>query len=162
MPDIRPATPADAAQIARIYNQGIEEREATFETEPRDPDEFAARIAAADAPPLLVAEEEGRILGWTALSPYSSRPCYSGIGEASMYIDRDARGRHVGMELARALGIEAARRGYWKIVALLMADNERSIRFNEASGARVVGTFKNHARLNGEWRDVVVTEVLLQ
>ena len=162
MAQVRPATPADAAEIARIYNQGIEERTATFETEPRDASHFADRIAAPDSPPLLVAEEDGRLVGWTGLTPYSARPCYAGIGEASMYIDRDARGRHVGIDLSRELGFEAARRGYWKIVGLLMADNERSIGFAQANGARVVGTFRKHARLDGEWRDVVVIEVLLQ
>jgi L-amino acid N-acyltransferase YncA len=162
MAEIRSATPADAGEIARIYNQGIEERTATFETEPRDPAQFAERLAAPDGPPLLVAEEDGTIVGWAGLTPYSSRPCYAGIGEASMYIDRDARGRHVGMELARELGFEAARRGFWKIVGLLMAENEGSLAFTRANGARVVGTFRNHARLDGEWRDVVVIEVLLQ
>jgi len=161
MAQVRPATPDDAADIARIYNQGIEERTATFETEPRDASQFEARVADPDAPPLLVAEEDGRIVGWAGLTPYSERPCYAGIGEASMYIDRDARGRHIGMDLAGALGAEAVRRGYWKIVALLMADNEASLRFTQANAARVVGTFKNHARLDGEWRDVVVVEVLL-
>jgi L-amino acid N-acyltransferase YncA len=161
MAQVRPATPDDALEIARIYNQGIEERTATFETEPRDASQFAARIADPGSPPLLVADEDGRIVGWAGLTRYSERPCYSGIGESSMYIDRDARGRHVGMELARELGFEAARRGYWKIVGLLMEDNEASLAFTRANGARVVGTFKNHARLDGEWRDVVVIEVLL-
>jgi L-amino acid N-acyltransferase YncA len=161
MAQVRPATPDDAAEIARIYNQGIEERTATFETEPRDPAQFAARLAEPEAPPLLVAEEDGRIVGWAGLTAYSARPCYAGIGEASMYIDREARGRHIGMELAGALGAEAVGRGYWKIVSLLMADNEPSVRFTQANGARVVGTFKNHARLDGEWRDVLVVEVLL-
>jgi L-amino acid N-acyltransferase YncA len=162
MAEIRPATPADATEIARIYNQGIEERTATFETEPRDPNQFAQRLAEPDGPPLLVAEEDGQVVGWTGLSPYSSRPCYAGIGEVSMYIDRDARGRHVGTELARELGLAAHRRGYWKIVGLLMADNEASLAFTQANAARVVGTFRDHAQLDGEWRDVVVIEVLLR
>jgi phosphinothricin acetyltransferase len=78
-----------------------------------------------------------------------------------MYIDRDARGRGIGVQLGEELGYEAARRGYWKIVGLLLADNARSIAVAEAAGARVVGTFRRHAQLEGRWRDVVVIEVLL-
>jgi phosphinothricin acetyltransferase len=160
--EIRPATPADATEIARIYNQGIEERTSTFETELREAEDFERRIADREAPPLMVAEEDGKVVGWAGLSPYSGRACYSGIGEASMYIDREARRRRVGMRLGEALGREAARRGYWKIIGLLLADNEQSIAFTQASGARVVGTLRNHARLDGRWRDVVIIEVLLR
>lgn len=160
MTEIRPATVADAADIACIYNQGIEERAWTFETESRDPDQFAPRLADPESPPLLVAEEDGRVVGWTGLSAYSERQCYAGIGEASMYIALEARGRRIGVRLAEELIREAERRGYWKIVGLLLADNARSIGVAEAAGARVVGTFRLHARLQGEWRDVVAIEVL--
>ncbi len=88
MTEIRTATPDDDADIARIYNDGIMERTATFETELRDPKHFANRLADPVAPPLLVAEEGGRVVGWAGLSPYSERECYSGIGEASMYLNR--------------------------------------------------------------------------
>ena len=161
MPGIRRATAADAADIARIYNQGIDERTSTFETQARDPDQIASRLAEPESPPLLVAEEGGRVVGWAGLSAYSERDCYAGIGEASMYIDRDARGRGIGVRLGEELGREAARRGYWKIVGLLLADNARSIGVAKAAGARVVGTFRAHAQLDGRWRDVVVIEVPL-
>jgi len=159
--EIRLATAADAADIARIYNQGIEERTSTFETQSRQPVQLARRLADPESPPLLVAEEDGRVVGWTGLSAYSERDCYAGIGEASMYIDRDARGRGIGVRLGEELGREAARRGYWKIVGLLLADNDRSISVAKAAGAREVGTFRAHARLEGRWRDVVIIEVLL-
>ncbi len=158
---IRAARAADAADITRIYNQGIEERASTFETRVRDPDQIASRLVDPEAPPLLVAEEAGAVVGWAGLTAYSDRDCYAGIGEASMYIDRDARGRGIGVRLGEELGREAERRGYWKIVGLLLADNARSIKVARAAGARVVGTFRSHARLEDRWRDVVVIEVLL-
>jgi L-amino acid N-acyltransferase YncA len=127
----------------------------------RDPGYFADRLADPQAPPLLVAEEDGRIRGWTGLSPYSERECYAGIGEASMYVDRGARGRRIGLRLGEELGREAARRGYWKIVGLLLADNPGGIGTAKASGARVVGTLRQHAQLEGSWRDVVIIELLL-
>jgi phosphinothricin acetyltransferase len=161
MSAIRAATPEDAADIARIYNQGIEERTSTFETELRNPEDFVQRLADPASPPLLVAEEGGRVVGWTGLSAYSQRACYAGIGEASMYIDREARGRRLGVQLGEELGRVAASRGYWKIVGLLLAENERSIGVARAAGARVVGTLRSHARLEGRWHDVVMIEVLL-
>ena len=162
MSEVRAAAVGDAPEIARIYNQGIEERTSTFETELKGPDYFTDRLADPAAPPLLVAVEDGRVVGWAGLSPYSERSFYAGIGEASMYVDREARGRHIGMSLGEALGREAARHGYWKIVGLLLADNSGGIGIAEASGARVVGTFRDHAELEGSWRDVVVIEVLLK
>jgi phosphinothricin acetyltransferase len=158
---IRPATADDAAEIARIYNQGIEERTSTFETQARDPDQIALRLEGPESPPVLVAEQDGRVVGWAGISPYSERDCYAGIGEASMYVDRAARGRGLGVRLGEALGREATRRGYWKIIGLLLADNARSIGVAKAAGARVVGTFHAHARLEGRWRDVVIIELPL-
>src|SRR5262245_53690711 len=92
----RLATPADAAAIADIYNQGIADRGATFETRPRTPAEIADKLQDAGPYPTLVAEDEGRILGWAALSGYRPRECYAGIAEFSIYLDRAARGRGVG------------------------------------------------------------------
>jgi phosphinothricin acetyltransferase len=160
--EIRAAKPQDAAEIARIYNQGIEERTATFETELREPEHFERRLADPQAPPLIVAVQEGQVVGWAGLSPYSDRECYAGVGEGSMYVDRAARGRRIGRRLGEELGREAARLGYWKIVGLLLAENQAGLGIAEASGARTVGTFRDHAQLDGSWRDVLVVEVLLR
>lgn len=162
MIEVRPATPADADDITRIYNAGIAERAFTFETQARDAADLARRLADPDSPPLLVAEEEGRVVGWTGLSPYSARACYAGIGEASIYLDPAARGRRIGVQLGRELGRHAAARGYWKIVGLALAENARSLHVAEAAGARIVGTLRRHAQLDGKWRDVAIFEVLLE
>src|SRR6059058_5450576 len=95
-PVIRPATTADAPAIAAIYNQGIAERQATFETEPRRPGEVEADL-------LLVAERDGRVLGWAAVSAYSDRGAYAGVGEYAIYVDSGARGQGVGRDLLDAL-----------------------------------------------------------
>ena len=100
---IRQAEPRDAAAIAAIYNQGIGERGATFETQPRSADDITARLADQLRYPMLVAEDAGIVLGWAGLSGYRPRACYAGIAEFSIYLDRGARGRGVGRTLLNAL-----------------------------------------------------------
>src|SRR5436305_2064548 len=117
-PSIRSARPDDAEAIAEIYAQGIEDEQATFETEPRSPRDVVEWMAEPDGPPFIVAEKEGRVVGWARAGVYSPRPCYDGVGEASLYVERAARGRRLGLMLMEALAEEAARRGYWKLVGL--------------------------------------------
>src|SRR3954465_16037946 len=107
---IRSAREADAAAIAEIYNEGIEDGQATFETRPHGGADFTDAMGEG-APPFLVAEDQGRLVGWARLGPYSSRACYDGVAEASVYIRRAARGRGLGRLLMQALADEAARRG---------------------------------------------------
>ena len=148
---IRPATTADAPAIAAIYNQGIAERQATFETEPRRPGEVEADL-------LLVAERDGRVLGWAAVSAYSDRGAYAGVGEYAIYVDSGARGQGVGRDLLDALAGAALGAGYHKLVGKLFTTNEASIALARRCGFREVGVHERHGRLDGEWRDVLVVE----
>jgi len=158
---IRPAAPADAAAIAAIYNQGIEEREATFETRPRTDVDVAGSIADPEAPPFLVAERDGVVVGWGRITAYSARSCYAGVGEASIYVDRDARSGGVGRLLFDGLSEAAQAAGYWKLVGLLFPTNAASVALVRAAGFREVGVYRRHGRLEGEWRDVLLVERLL-
>jgi phosphinothricin acetyltransferase len=158
---VRPATADDAARVAAIYNQGIEERQATFETRPRGAAELAEQIGATRDLPFLVAELDGEVMGWARVFRYSPRDCYAGVGEASIYVDRAARGRGVGRRLIDALGAAAEREGYWKLIGLLFPENGASVALMRAAGFREVGTYRRHGRLEGRWRDVVVLERLL-
>ena len=157
-PLIRDAEPQDAATIADIYNQGITERGATFETEPRSEDDIAARLLDESRFPLLVAEDAGVVIGWAGLSRYRSRPCYDGIAEFSIYLDRAARGRGVGRILLDALVDVARQRGYWKLVSRIFPFNTASRALCRACGFREVGVYKNHGRLDDQWLDVVIVE----
>jgi phosphinothricin acetyltransferase len=165
---IRAARAGDAPAIAAIHNQGIEEREATFETRARSASDYERVLAEPVRapveplrPPFLVAECEGRVVGWARLVEYAARPYYAGVGEASIYLDRDARGRGLGARLLAALTDEADRRGYWKIVGLLFPMNHASVALFHGAGYRDVGTYRRHGRLDGEWRDVLLVERLL-
>jgi L-amino acid N-acyltransferase YncA len=158
---IRPAEPRDAGAVAAIYNQGIAERQATFETEPRTAADFEDALSGPEDLPFLIAEDDAAVVGWARLTPYSRRTCYSGVGEASIYVDRGARDRGLGHVLFSALAAESERRGFWKIVGLLFPENEASVRLCRAAGCREVGLLRRHGRLDGRWRDVLLVELSL-
>jgi L-amino acid N-acyltransferase YncA len=156
---VRAAQPDDAAAIAAIYNQGIEERQATFETEPRSPEDIGTALERGDF--VLVEESEGAVRGWARVSGYSDRGAYAGVGEAQVYVERVARGRGIASALIEALCEEAERRGYWKLIGKLFPENEASVALLRGRGFRDVGLHRRHGRLDGEWRDVLLVERLL-
>jgi L-amino acid N-acyltransferase YncA len=159
---LRLATVEDAPAVADIYNQGIADRGATFETAPRSPETLAARIQEDPARfPVLVASEGNRILGWASIGPYRPRACYDGIGEFSVYLDRAARGRGTGKRLLTRLVDEARTRGYWKLLSRVFTFNEASRALCRACGFREVGVYERHGQLDGRWLDVVVVERLI-
>ncbi len=109
-PTVRLAAPADAPAIARIYNQGIEERIATFETEPRTPAEIAARLAEkGDRYPTVVVERHGAVVAWASTGPYRARPAYAGVAEHSVYVERGARGGGAGRAALEGLARKTKR-----------------------------------------------------
>ncbi len=158
---IRAARPDDAAAIAAIYNEGIEDRRATFETRPQRASDVAPWIDGEPTRPVLVAAEREELLGWARLGHYSDRDCYAGVTEASVYVARAARGRGAGRALMEHLHAEAGARGLWKVIGLLFPDNDASIALFHALGYRDVGTFHRHGRLDGTWRDVLLVERLV-
>jgi L-amino acid N-acyltransferase YncA len=159
---VRSATLDDATAIAEIYNQGIEDRVATYETELRSAEEQRGWLRAiADRYPAVVAQIDGEIVGWAGAGPYRARECYRGIGEFSMYVRRDWRGRGVGDLLVAALISEAERLGLWKLLSRIFSFNEASRALCRKHGFREVGVYEKHARLDGRWLDVVIVERLI-
>lgn len=161
MTRIRPATIEDAPAITAIYNLGIDERGATFDTQPRRVEDIEARVRDTGRYPLLVATADGAVVGWAGLSGYRPRECYAGIAEFSVYIDRDARGRGVGKQLLQALVDAARTRGFWKLVSRIFVFNHASRAACRATGFREVGVYEKHAPLDGRWLDVVIVERLI-
>jgi L-amino acid N-acyltransferase YncA len=155
----RPAEPADAEAIARIYNEGIEDRLATFETEPRAAEDVAAWLEAEL--PLLVVEDGGAVVGWASAAEYRPRAAYAGVREFSIYVARAQRGRGYGRVALQALIDECQTRGFWKLVSRIFPENESSLALCRSLGFREVGVYRRHARLDGDWRDVVIVERLL-
>jgi L-amino acid N-acyltransferase YncA len=157
---VRPATVADAEAIARIYNEGIAERVATFETREKSPIELAELIEAGSL--ILVAEHEAKVVAFVKVGPYDDAShYYSRIGEATLYVDSAARRSGVGRALIEAVVEAAEERDYYKLVGKIFTSNAPSIALVEACGWRAVGVHRRHGRLDGEWKDVLVVERLL-
>jgi L-amino acid N-acyltransferase YncA len=158
----RVATAADASAITTIYNQGIEDRIATFETEPRTADQIAKHLSEkGDRFPTVVAERHGEVIAWASAGAYRSRPAYAGVAEHSVYVARSARGKGAGRVVLDALCRTYAERGFWKLVSRIFPENAASLALHERCGFRVVGVYERHGKLEGTWRDCVIVERLL-
>jgi L-amino acid N-acyltransferase YncA len=155
----RPARTTDADAVARIYNEGIDDRIATFETEPRTAQDIE-RWLEEDLP-LVVVESDGEVVAWAVAHRYREREAYAGVGEFSVYVARAARGRGFGRAAVQSLIDECERRGLWKLVSRVFPENEASLALCRSLGFREVGVYRRHAKLDGEWRDVVIVERLL-
>ena len=152
----------DAAPIAAIYNEGIADRVATFETEPRTVEQIRTQLAdKGDRFPTVVVEREGRVVAWAGAGAYRSRPAYQGVAEHSVYVARTARGTGAGRAALEALCHVYANRGFWKIVSRIFPENVPSLALHERCGFRVVGVYRRHGKLEGRWRDCVIVEKLL-
>jgi L-amino acid N-acyltransferase YncA len=160
--NIRPARPTDAEAIARIYSQGIEERIATFETEPRSTEDMLAYLQErAGHYPVIVADQDGQVVAWAAAGGYRSRECYAGVCEFSVYADRNARGTGAAQAALEGLIDACEKAGFWKLVSRIFPENVRSRGLCRKVGFREVGVYYRHAKLDGEWRDTVIVERLL-
>lgn len=158
----RAAALEDAAAIARIYTEGIADRVATFETEPRSAADVRSLLEARRAThPAVVVERDGAVVAFAWASPYSDRPCYAGVGEFSVYVARECRGTGAGRAALDALLEACERRGFWKLVSKVFPENAASRALCASRGFTEVGLHRRHARLDGAWRDVVVVEHLL-
>ena len=155
----RPATPADADSIARIYNEGIEDRVATFETRLRSATDVRAWFDGVH--PVVVVEEDGHVVAFASSSTYRPRDCYAGIGEASVYVLREYRGRGAGRIALEALIQAAKEAGFWKLLSRIFPENTASRGLVRQLGFREVGVYEKHGQLDGQWRDVVIVERLI-
>ncbi len=159
---LRPATPADAGAICRIYNQGIEDRVATLETELRTPTERRAWLAArGPRHPVIVAESGGEVVGWASLNAFNPRAAYDHVADLSVYVERGWRGRGVGRRLLERLVALGRELGYHKLVLAAFPFNRAGIALYERCGFREVGVYREQGRLDGRWVDTVVMERLL-
>jgi phosphinothricin acetyltransferase len=160
---IRDACHGDAAAIAKIYNQGIEDRIATLETQLRTADERAQWMAAKGPRyPVLVAHDDaGTVMGWGSLNQFNPRAAYDHVAEFSVYVSRDHRGQGVGSALLTALEERARSLGFHKMVLGAFPWNTAGMRLYERRGFRTVGTYHEQGQLDGRWVDVVVMEKIL-
>jgi arsenate reductase (glutaredoxin) len=156
----RSATTDDAGAIADIYNQGIEDRIATFETAARTANDVAQWFASG-LPIIVVEDDTGLIIGWAAAFPYADRSCYAGIAEFSVYVRRDQRGKRVGEVAVRTLLEQAQAKGLWKLLSRVFPENEASLSLLDRVGFKRIGVHEKHGKLDGVWRDCVIVEKLI-
>lgn len=162
----RAARPADSGAIAKIYNQGIEDRVGTFETRPRAQVDIEKWFDGKH--PIVVVEVlmencdgSGEVIAFASTSTYRPRECYAGIAEVSAYVAREWRGRGAGRVAMNALFDAARAAGFHKLVSRIFPENTASLRMTGALGFREVGVYRRHGQLDGVWRDVVIVEKLL-
>ena len=153
---VKPMTAAHWPDVRRIYAAGIAAGDATFETEPPSWEGWDA--AHLPGQRFVAVDESGALMGWAAASPVSERCAYSGVVEASVYVDPDSQGRGVGTSLLRALVESTEAAGIWTIQCGIFPENVASLALHRAAGFRVVGVRRRLGRQNGRWRDVVLLE----
>lgn len=159
---LRPARPGDAGAICLIYNQGIEDRVATLETEPRTPEERHEWMAKrGPRHPVIVAESGAVLVGWGSLNVFNPRPAYRHVADFSVYVERAWRGKGAGHRLLERL-IEIAREiGYHKMVLSTFPTNTGGVRLYERLGFSRVGVYHEQGMLDGGWVDTLIMEKLL-
>jgi L-amino acid N-acyltransferase YncA len=156
---IRRAEPPELVRVVEIYNAGIAERVATFETRPRTVEGIAGWIE--DGQPFIVAIDHDEVVGWARAGAYSDRCVYQGVGEHTVCVHPFARGRGLGRTLLVELCAEAERCGLYKLTSRVFTDNEPSRAAHRAAGFEEVGIQRRHGKLDGQWKDCVLVERLL-
>jgi L-amino acid N-acyltransferase YncA len=160
--EVREATSDDAAAIAAIYNQGIEDRVATLETELRTPDERRRWLLdRTSRHPVLVAVDDTGVAGWGSLNQFNPRPAYDHVADFSMYVARDRRATGVGRVLLTALEERARTLGYHKMVLAAFPWNAGGVALYQRRGFRTIGIYREQGVLDGHWVDVVMMEKIL-
>jgi len=152
---IRKMDQKDLAEVLKIYKEGIETGMATFETNvpsERVWDEGHHGILR------FVAEVNKRVVGWIAISPVSTRAVYSGVGEVSVYISNDNKGKGIASKLFGMLIEESEKEGFWTLQSSIFAINTSSIQLHKKMGFRIVGTREKIAQLHGKWHDTLIME----
>ena len=154
---IRPMLAADAEQVLAVYQAGLDTGQASFEVTAPSWEAFDAgklplhRHVAADT-------ATGRVLGWVAALPVSSRCVYAGVIEHSVYVDPGQRERGIGRALLDALIASSEDAGIWTIQSGVFPENAASLRLHERAGFRIVGVRERVGRHHGRWRDTVLIE----
>ncbi|KFZ37011.1 phosphinothricin acetyltransferase [Shewanella mangrovi] len=155
MINIREFNPQDYPKVQAIYQEGIDFGFATFQTEVKSWQEWDDAMISVCR---LVAEMEGQLVGWAALSAISNRPVYRGVAEVSIYVTQEARGQGVGHALLKNLVSQSEALGFWTLQSGIFPENQASIALHRRNSFRILGVRKKLGQLNGEWRDVVFME----
>jgi len=158
---LRPASTADVPALTQIYAHHVLNGTGTFEVEPPDEGEMAARFDAVTATslPYLVATDGGDVVGFAYAGPYRPRPAYRFTVEDSIYLDPNATGRGLGTRLLSDLLHRCERLGIRQVIAVIGdSDNTTSIRLHDKCGFDHVGTLRDVGWKHGRWLDTVLMQ----
>jgi L-amino acid N-acyltransferase YncA len=147
--------PGDWEQVRQIYLDGLATGQASFEVEAPTWESWDQRFHRHSR---LAARENGQLIAWAGLAPVSSRPCYAGVAEVSLYVAGDHRGRGIGKRLLQALIESSERNGIWSLYGATFPENAASIQLQLSCGFRIVGRRERIAQRQGMWRDTIITE----
>jgi L-amino acid N-acyltransferase YncA len=153
--NIRPLKADDWPQVKAIFEEGIQTKNATFETSAGDWEEWDNSHLSA---PRIIAEESKSIIGWAALSPVSGRCVYGGVAEVSVYVGSGSHRKGIGSALLKRLVMESEQQKLWTLQAGIFPENKASIKLHEKAGFRIVGTREKIGKMDGKWRDVIIME----
>jgi L-amino acid N-acyltransferase YncA len=145
----------DHSRVLEIYRMGLETRNSTFETTVPSWEDWDMRHLSHSR---FVFEEEGIVLGWIALSPFSSREVYNGVAEVSIYVDPHFQRKKIGTQLMDQMIRSSEKNGVWTLFSSVFPENEATLQLHRKFGFRVIGRREKIARLDGIWRDTVLLE----
>ncbi|SNS61505.1 phosphinothricin acetyltransferase [Anaerovirgula multivorans] len=153
----------DIPYITQIYNEGIEDKIATLETDSKTEKDMEAWLTnrSESHKVIVITDQRGKIYGWASLNTFNNRCCYSGVADFSIYIKRDMRGKGLGKLLLDALEKTAKKEGFHKLVLSAFDSNEAGKRLYKSRNFREVGTYIKQGLLDGQWVDITVMEKLL-
>src|ERR1035437_215216 len=152
---VREMQQADSQNVLEIYRMGLETRNATFETQVPSWQEWDTKHLPHSR---FVFEENGKVTGWAALTPFSAREGYAGVAEVSIYVASGLRGKKIGSNLMEQVIISSELNGIWTLVSSVFPENEATLRLHAKFGFRIIGKRERIARLDGKWRDTILLE----
>jgi len=152
---IREMLQDDSDRVLEIYRMGLDTRNATFETTVPSWHEWDSKHLIHSR---FVSEENGTIVGWAALTPFSAREVYRGVAEVSIYVSTDFRRKKIGSGLMKQIIESSESNGIWTLFSSVFPENEATLKLHQKFGFRVIGTRERIARLDGKWRDTVLLE----
>ena len=152
---IRNLQKSDARAVLKIYRQGLDTGEASFEIEAPDWDSWQAKFLPHSR---LVWEQDGQLRGWAALAPGSARDCYRGVAEVSIYVATGFLGQGIGSKLMAGLIAESEANGIWSLYSSIFPENEATLRLHLRHGFREVGIREHIAQRDNRWRDTLILE----
>jgi L-amino acid N-acyltransferase YncA len=152
---VREMQQADSQNVLEIYRMGLETRNATFETQVPSWQEWDTKHLPHSR---FVFEENGKVTGWAALTPFSAREVYAGVAEVSIYVASGLRGKKIGSSLMEQVIISSELNGIWTLVSSVFPENEATLKLHSKFGFRVIGKRERIAQLKGKWRDTILLE----